>query len=115
MVGSKCCHLHPTQTTPGRGKKQREMVEVGRDPKRKTKVRRWMCDRDSLRTIFLYIYWKLELFCFYLFFLLVCELFIYFFFFCKFNCSWHFLTSSGHIPPEGWLHSASVSRTGIEG
>ena len=36
-------------------------------------------------------------------------------FFCKFNCSWHFFTSSGHVPPGGWLHSASISRTGIEG
>ena len=46
MVGSKRCHLHPTLTAPGRGKKskctgekegkkQREMVEAGRDPKRK--------------------------------------------------------------------------------
>ena len=37
-------------------------------------------------------------------------LFIYFFFtfmdflglfFCKFNCSWHFFTSSDHVPPGG--------------
>ena len=32
------------------------MVEAGRAPKgRETKVRRWMRDRDSLRTFFLYI------------------------------------------------------------
>ena len=46
IIGSKCCHLHPTLTTPGRGKKskwtgekerkeQGEMVDEDRDPKRK--------------------------------------------------------------------------------
>ena len=40
---------------------------------------------------------------------------VFFAFFCKFNSSWHFFTSSDHVPPGGWLHSAFVSRTGIEG
>ena len=33
-------------------------------------------------------------------------IFCCFFFVCKFNCSWHFFTSSGHVPLVGWLHSA---------
>ena len=64
------------------------------------------------------------LFIFFLNLFLFYFLFFFFFFFylhgfsgfifCKFNCSWHFFTSSDCVPPGG-VHLGPVSRTGIEG
>ena len=51
---------------------------------------------------------------FYLFIYLFLPSWIFWGFFCKFNCSWHFFTSSDRIHPGG-LHGAPVSGTGIEG
>ena len=59
----------------------------------------------------------------FVYFYLFIYLFIYLFYlhgfsgfiFCKFNCSWHFFTSSDCVPPGGWLHGGPVSGTGIEG
>ena len=56
------------------------MVEAGRDPKgRKTKVRRWMRDRDSFRTIFYILAIEVVLFYLFFFFFVVGVNFFFFF------------------------------------
>ena len=60
--------------------------------------------------------WACLVFCFVCFFsFLFFYLHGFSFFFCKFNCSRRFFSSSGRVPTGGRLHCASVSRTGIEG
>ena len=65
--------------------------------------------------LFVYSFFKFIFILFYFF--------IFFFFylhgfsgfiFCKFDCSWHFFTSSDRVSPGG-VHGSPVSRTGIEG